>query len=363
MLLITGSVAIWLAFIVGGAARGIIRPDPFARRLAGALSDPRVSGYVAARITDAIIEQRPNLVSVRSIIEPSVATVVSSAPFRAVVRTSARAAHRSLFESGKNVVLSLPDVAVLVRSALARANPELASKIPPNIEASLASPEAEQAFTRFINTWSLIGRVLWAAWIMLILGFAAFVAGIWVAPDRQNALVRTGAAFGAVALALIAVLPAGRLIAASITADPELRGVVHGVWVAYFAPVKLGAVIAACIGVVMVSAGSTMLEALDPLTRIRAFGRWLTEPLRPGGKVVRAILLLAGGTYAIVNPTQAANVLLAVTGLLLVYMGLREVFRLVLARSHGLGTALPVGRPDARAWRVLAAVAVVLVVA
>ena len=104
-LLIIGSVAIWLAFIVGGAARGIIRPDPFARRLAGALEDPRVSRYVAARITDAIVEQRPNLVSVRSILEPSVSTVVSSAPFRAVVRTSARAAHRSLFESGRNVVL------------------------------------------------------------------------------------------------------------------------------------------------------------------------------------------------------------------------------------------------------------------
>ncbi|HET9387512.1 MAG TPA: hypothetical protein VFO67_20415, partial [Gemmatimonadales bacterium] len=278
-LLIAGSVGIWLAFIVGGAARGIIRPDPFARRLAGALSDERVSRYVAARITDAIIEQRPNLVSVRSIIEPSVGTVVASAPFRAVVRTSARAAHRSLFESGKNVVLSLPDVAVLVRSALTRANPELASKIPPSIEASLASSEAEQAFTRFITAWGLVGRILWAAWIVLILGLGAFVAGIWVAPDRQNALVRTGAAFGAVALALIAVLPAGRLLAASITPDPELRGVVHGVWVAYFAPVKLGAVIAACIGVVLVSAGSTMLEALDPWMRLKAFGRWLTEPL------------------------------------------------------------------------------------
>src|SRR5688572_11779667 len=182
-LLVTGSVAIWVAFMVGGAARGIIRPDPFARRLAGALSDPRVSRYVAARITDAIIEQRPNLVSVRSILEPSVSTVVSSAPFRAVVRTSARAAHRSLFESGRNVVLSLPDVAVLVRSALARANPDLASKIPPRLEASLASPEAEQAFTRFINAWGLVGQVLWAAWVVLILGLGAFVAGIWVAPD------------------------------------------------------------------------------------------------------------------------------------------------------------------------------------
>jgi hypothetical protein len=362
-LLILGSVAIWLAFIVGGAARGIIRPDPFARRLAGALSDERVSRYVAARITDAIIDQRPNLVSVRSILEPSVSTVVSSAPFRAVVRTSARAAHRSLFESGKNVVLSLPDVAVLVRSALARANPELASKIPPSIEASLASQEAEQAFTRFINTWSLIGRVLWAAWVLLILGLAAFVAAIWVAPDRQNALVRAGAAFGAIALALIAVLPAGRLLAATITPDPELRGVVHGVWVAYFEPVKLGAVIAGCIGIIVASAGSTMLEALDPLVRIKAFARWITEPLRPSGRVVRAVLLLAAGGYAIVNPTTAAQVLVGLTGLLLVYMGLREVFRLVLARTHAIGTAAPVVRHDARAWRTLAVVAALLVVA
>ena len=363
ILLIAGSVGIWLAFIVGGAARGIIRPDPFARRLAGALSDERVSRYVAARITDAIVDQRPNLVSVRSIIEPSVGTVVASAPFRAVVRTSARAAHRSLFESGKNVVLSLPDVAVLVRSALARANPELASKIPPSIEASLASPEAEQAFTRFITAWGLVGRILWAAWIVLILGLGAFVAGIWVAPDRQNALVRTGAAFGAVALALVALLPAGRLLAASITPDPELRGVVHGVWAAYFAPVKLGAVIAACIGVVLVSAGSTMLEALDPWMRLKAFGRLLIEPLRPRGKIVRAILLLAAGAYAIVNPARTADVLVALTGLLLVYMGLREVFRLVLARTPGLGSAVPVARSDARAWRVLAAVAGVLVLA
>jgi len=361
--LILGTVAIWLAFIVGGAARGIIRPDPFARRLAGALSDPRVSRYVAARITDAIVEQRPNLVSVRSILEPSVNTVVSSGPFRAVVRTSARAAHRSLFESGQNVVLSLPDIAVLVRSALARANPELASKIPPSIEASLASPQAEEAFTRFINTWSLVGQVLWGAWVLLILGFGAFVAAIWVAPDRQNALVRTGAAFGAIALGLIAVLPAGRLLAASITPDPELRGVVHGVWVAYFAPVKMGAVIAACFAVVLISAGSTMLEALDPLMRIKAFGRLVTGTLRPSGRIVRAILFLAAGGYAIVNPARTANVLLALTGLLLVYMGLREVFRLVLARTQSLTSAAAPARPDARAWRVLAAVAAVLVLA
>jgi hypothetical protein len=363
--LILGAVFIWTALIVGGAARGIIRPDPFARRLAATLSDPRVSAYVAARITDAIVAQRPNLVSVRSILQPAVSGVVSSAPFRAVVRTSARAAHRSLFESlGKNVVLSLPDVSVLVRGALQNINPELAAKIPPGIEANLASPQAERAFTRFINAWALVGRILWVAWALLVVGVVLVVASIWVAPDRQNALVRGGGALFVVALALIAVLPAGRIVAAAITPDATLRGVIHGVWVAFFGPVKPLALIAGTAGVVFGAAGSTMLEAADPLARAKAVWRWLTAPLHPRAHIARAILLLAAGAYALAAPSRAATGLVAILGLLIVYVGLREVFRLVLAsagRAPGAGAATTT-RSDARAWRIVAVAGLVVVI-
>jgi hypothetical protein len=366
LLLVLGAVAIWVALIVGGAARGIVRPDPFARRLAASLSDPRVSGYVAARITDAIVAQRPNLVSVRSILQPAVNGVVASAPFRAVVRTAARTAHRSLFESAaKNVVLSLPDVSVLVRGALQNVNPELAAKIPSGLEASLASPEAERAFTRFINAWALVGKILWAALVVLLLGLAGVVASIWIAPERQRALVRAGGALFAVALALIAVLPAGRILAAVLTPDPSLRGVAHGLWTAFFLPIKPLAVIAGSAGIVLSAAGGTMLEAVDPLTRFKALWRWLTVPLKPHVDVGRAILFLAAGTYAIVSPARAATGIIAIIGLLLVYIALRDVFRVVLARSGvtTVATAVPTARPQARAWRTAAVVAAVLVVA
>jgi hypothetical protein len=366
LLLISGAVAIWTALIVGGSARGIVRPDPFARRVAATLSDPRVSAYVAARITDAIVAQRPNLVSVRSIIQPSINGVVASAPFRAIVRTSARAAHRSLFESAaKNLVLSLPDVSVLVRGALQNVNPELAAKIPAGIEASLASPNAERAFTRFINAWALVGKILWGAWALLLLGVLAVAASIWAAPERQSALVRAGGALFGVALALIAVLPAGRIVAAAITPDATLRGVVHGLWAAFFMPVKPLALIAGSTGVVLAAAGGTMLEALDPLARFKALFRWLTAPLEPRVQIGRSVLLLAAGTYAVVSPSRATAGIIAIIGLLLVYIGLREVFRLVLART-GVSTAAnsaPTARTEARAWRTLAVVAVVLVVA
>jgi len=361
-LVILGVVAVWTALIVGGAARGIIRPDPFARRVAATLSDPRVAGYVASRITDAIVAQRPNLVSVRSLIEPAMTGVVSSAPFRAVVRTSARAAHRSLFESvGKNVVLSLPDVSVLVRGALQNINPDLAAKIPAGIEANLASPQAERAFTRFINAFALVGRILWVAWALLVLGLAALIASIWVAPVRQTALVRAGGGLFVVALALIAVLPAGRIVAAALTPDPTLRGVIHGAWVAFFMPVKPLALIAGSAGVVFAAAGSTMLEAVDPFARAKVFWQWLVAPLQPRAHVARAVLLLAAGAYAAAAPGRSATGLVVIVGLVLVYAGLREVFRLVLASAAG-----PVGatatRTEARAWRVVAIAGLVLAV-
>ena len=364
-LLMVGTVSVWIALIVGGAARGIVRPDPFARRVAATLSDQRVSSYVAARITDAIVAQRPNLVSVRSVLQPAVNGVVASAPFRAVVRTTARTAHRALFESAaKNALLSLPDVSVLVRGALEHVNPDIAAKIPPGIEAKLASPEAEQRFTRFIGAFALVGKVLWAAWGLLLLGVAAIVASIWVAPERQNALVRAGGGLFAVALALLAVLPAGRIVAAALTQGPELRGVIHGLWSAFFLPIKPLALIAGCAGVVLAAAGGTMLEAVDPYARFKALWRWLTEPLRPTAQVGRAIVVLAVGVYALSNPAGAATGVVAIVGLVLVYTGLREVFRVVLSRT-GVATgarAMAAPQTSAHAWRLAVAVAVVLAV-
>jgi hypothetical protein len=361
ILLIVGAACVWVALIVGATARGIIRSDPFSRRIAATLSDPRVAGFVAARITDAIVAQRPNLVSVRSVLQPAVAGVVSSQAFRAVVRTSARTAHRSLFESaGRNLVLSLPDVSVLVRGTLENVNPQLAAKIPASIETQLASPEAERRFTLFINTWTLIGRVLWVAWALLFFGLAAVVASVWVAPERQTALVRAGGALFGVGLLLIAVLPAGRIVAAAVTPDPELRGVLHGLWAAFFGVLKLVAVIAGTVGVVLAAAGSTMLEAMDPFNRARAFFGWLTAPLRPRARVGRAILFLAAGAYAAINPAGAATGVIAVVGLFLIYLGLREVFRLVIATAPGAeGRTV---RTEARAWRAVAVVAAMLVV-
>ncbi|HTR77125.1 MAG TPA: hypothetical protein VMH39_03415, partial [Gemmatimonadaceae bacterium] len=362
LLLILGALLLWTALVVGGATRGVLRPDPFARHLAASLSDPRVSSYLSARITDAIVAQRPNLVSVRPVLESGVNAVVASPPFRAFVRAAAREAHHQLFEAaGKNVILSLPDFSVLIRGALENASPELAAKIPPSIETTLASPEAQATFARFISGWAFASHLLWVAWLMLGLGVAALVAAVWVASDRLTALVRAGGALFAVGVALLALLPAGRLIAAAITPDASLRGFIHGIWVAYLGALKPLAIINMASGLVLVSAGTTILEAVDPLARVKAVWHWITSPLQRRALLGRALLLLALGAFAAVKPATAATGLLFVLGLVLIFLGLREVFRLVLSTVPGVATAPTPGRTEARAWRTVAAVAAVLV--
>jgi hypothetical protein len=363
-LLIVGAVFVWTALMVGGAARGIIRPDPFARRLAATLSDRRVAAYVAARITDNIVAQRPNLVSVRPVLESAVSAIVTSAPFRAAVRSTARAAHRSMFEAaGKNVILSLPDVSVLIRGALENASPDLAAKIPPNVEATLASPEAERAFTRFIALWVLIGRVLWGAWILLLVGLASLMAAIWLAPDRHTGLVRVGGALFGVGLVLLAVLPAGRLVAAALTPDAVERGVIHGLWAAYWAAVKPVAVVAGSIGFVLAAGGSTVVQNFEPFTRVKAFWTWLTSPAPGRGKLIgRAIVLIGAGACAVITPIKTVTALLVIAGAALMFVGLREIFRLVLAAVPGTLAGPAAVKSEARVWRIVAAVAAVLAV-
>ena len=101
-----------------------------------------MSGYVAEKLTDAIIEQRPNLIALRPLIVGTMGGLVQSQPFRAVARRALATAQASLFsEEGTQVLLSVPDVGILLRSALAGANPELAAKIPDRLDSAVGRLE------------------------------------------------------------------------------------------------------------------------------------------------------------------------------------------------------------------------------
>ena len=114
--------------------RSLFDSDAFARRLADSLDDRRVSAYIADELTRAVLREKPDLVAVRPILLATAQGVVASDPFQSIVRTTARQAHSvALSQGGRNVLLSIPDVGVVLRGALANASPGLAARIPPRV--------------------------------------------------------------------------------------------------------------------------------------------------------------------------------------------------------------------------------------
>jgi hypothetical protein len=138
--------AVGVALILTGGLlamgqRAVFDSAFFADRVAASLGDDAVADYVAGRVTDAVIEGKVDLVLVRPVILTTTRAIVTYEPFRAVVRTGVRESHQLLATSGgRDVLLSVSDFGVLLKSALA-AQPGLAELIPENAVAVVVTFE------------------------------------------------------------------------------------------------------------------------------------------------------------------------------------------------------------------------------
>lgn len=335
---VTGGLLLFAAAIVVATARGVLDRDQFATRLARSLGDERVAGYVSQQVVNGLLEVKPNLIGVRPILETSIRQVVETAPFRAVVRSSARTAHYSPFESprGQRAVMVLPDLAVLLRGALTQGNPALAEKIPASLETALASDAAQRAFTAFVRFWRAAKRLMLAFWIAAWVGLALVLSSIAVAPDRRKGLVFAGGVLAVAGIGLFSMLPLGRILPWSLTDEPALRGAMTGLWLSYFAGLRWLALVFAGTGLVFTAAGTTVLEAANPIDYARRQWVRLASPTAlPAVRVARGAMLLVLGGSAIAAPTFTLDGLGVMAGVGLVYYGLLELFRLLLPVREG----------------------------
>ena len=314
------------------ASRGILNGEAMADRTAAALVDPRVGAFVADRLTNAVLTEKPDLVAFRPIIAATAGGLVQTAPFRAIVRQAVRTAHRSaLSTTGQRVLVSLPDVGVLVQSAVQSMSPAMADKIPPRIEAFASDLAARPATGRIQEGLRILGLIARAALALLLLGPALVILGIWLAPDRRRALLRAGIGLLVAAVLLFGVIPAGRAVAVLISHEALERGAIAGLWRAYFTGLVAWSITLGGIGLLVTSAATSLLETADPIHRAEELFRILATPPKSAGLVLlwSLGLTLVGG-LVVAFPSDAAAAITLLAGLGVCYVGLRELFRLVL---------------------------------
>jgi len=360
LLILLGAIVAGVSGFFVITTRSVLDPTRFGANVAASLGDDRVASYVADEVTDAIIAQRPNLLAVRPMLLSAVQSIVRSTPFRAIVARSARTTHRFFFEqAGSRIVLSLPDVGAVVRSALSQASPELAAKIPPGLEAQLATGKAEKAITGFIRLWQFGDRLLVLSWLFFYVGLLMVVGGIAFASDRQRALAHAGLALVIVGVAYVAMVPASRLVIYAGLQDNQLAGFVHGLVKSFLRRLQVGALFVGVPGLLFLAAGTATLDRFDPaIVARRGLALLTTAPERRGHKVLWAFSLLLLGTVALLWPVEFLRGVTLLVGLGLVHIGLRELFLMIRGRAAELQ---PTGaRVGAGGWSAIAIPAVVI---
>lgn len=342
------------------AARSLFDAQVFGERAARSLSDPGVAAYAAELVTRSVVRSRPDLIAVRPLILASANSIVSARPFGALVGAAATRAHEAAFsEGGRRVILSVPDLEVLVRDALKQASPELAAKIPKQVEAAIGSMDGHNA-QYLVDAWRLGQGLRWLWRGLFPAGVALLALALWLSRARRRGLVRVGMAL-VVAGLILAALPSAGGMATVVIDHPLERGLARGLLRAYFGDLEDWGLFLAGLGVLFAAGASSLLEKVDPIASVRHFGRVLVAPPPSiAGRFGWGLTLVTVGLLTAGYPGEMLSGATIVAGACAAYIGARELFRLFLERLAP--AAADVDTLHGRQWAV-AVSAVVTVVA
>jgi len=329
--LATGVVLAALGVVLMEARHSLLTPDGLAQRAGAALADPRVSAYAADRATTAVLEHQPDLTGFRPIIASVASATVSSPAFQRAAQTGVRTAASALLsEGGSRVTMSIPDLGILLRGAVAQANPALAERIPPRVRGvvvDLGLGPVPRAAARLLQ---LSGRLARYAMLLLALGVSCLAAGVALARDRRQALLELSVDVVLAGIVLLVLRASGGWFLQSRAPDALAREAIAGAWAALTVGIRGWALTLALAGVVGAASAHSVLDRLSVSGTLARVWRLLEDP--PGGawgKLASSLFLVAIGVVVVSEPRLAAEWVMWGAGGACVFAGVRETLALL----------------------------------
>lgn len=317
--------------LLGYIGRVLFRPDAFADRVAASLAEPGVAALVATRLTDGLIQERRDLTGFRPIILGTTEALISSAPFRAVIRRAAKLAHQTLIsETGKQISFSVSDATTILHSALST-NPELAEKIPLQVRTYVAGSNEAPGGALIVKLLQYGIRVRYAAIGLVLLALILGTTSFLLATHRRQLLLRFGIAIAVIGVVLRLTVRFGGDILAAFAKDPQIGGALAGLWHAFMNGFMMWGLFMAAIGIVL-SAGIASLFGRIEMQAIRnRVWNWIVEtPESKWLRLFRVVALMAFGVVAVVSPSFTLSVFAMLIGLAVFFVALRELFSVIL---------------------------------
>jgi hypothetical protein len=330
---VVGAILLGAGMIHLYADQVVFDARTFGARAALSLGDPRVSEFAAGQIADQVIARDRDLLAYRPLLVSAANAIVSSEAFRVGFRRAAQGAHAAVFSQGtERIALSVPDLGVLVRSALAH-DPALAAHVPATLRGEVTIQPMGQVARAAVGLARLGHRFRRNAFLAIGSGILLLLLGVALPRNRRKALLAGGATLATVALVLFFLPSLARTALTASMRHADLRPVVAGVWDAFSGGLRLWALVLAGMGLVLAAAASSFASHVEVEEVLRRLWALLRRPARTWtGEIVRAVALTGAGLFAALRPSTTLGGITVLAGALLAFEGLRELFLLVPPR-------------------------------
>ena len=329
ILLLAGLVMMAVTAIVAYLARTVLNEAAFSARVVSAVERPAMAQFVALQIAEGVVAANRDLTGVKPIITTFAEAVVRSGPFKALVGRAATEAHRVMLSQGaKNVMLSVPDVGVLLRGTLESVSPELAAKVPPDVRTVIDTRITGDIAGKVVSTIRVANRIRLLARIGILLGMVLVITAVAVAPRRRQAFLDTSIGLLAIAAVLGLIVPLGRVAVIGAIPDPLVRGAVSDVWVAFAGGFRGWAIGIATVALMLMAGAAAFLERVVLRETLRRGVDELTarQPTK-SREAIRVLCLFVIGMFGILAPVATLVGAVTIAGALVLAMA---VYQLVL---------------------------------
>ncbi len=339
---IAGLFVLALSLLMLYVGKILLSDEAFAVRVSNSLEDPRVSEFVALRITNVVIKQQPDLTAFRPILVVVTRGVVSSDPFRALLQPALRKVHQALLSStAENILLAVPDAGELIQEALKAAGPAAADKVPAKLQPVLDIEGAAPALRAAVRVIQAVGELRLFGRLGLLAALACLVVAILLSPMRRATALSASVGIATIGVMLALLVPAGRLLLTAAIPDAGTAGAAEGLWLAFFGPLRVAGIVVAVIGIALALV-AVPGEGLDASTIRRDLWEFVSrrreQALAESG---RLLAIGAAGLLALLYPKLALSIAAVSGGALLLVLSL---VGLAEARPQGPARRAP-GHP------------------
>ncbi len=339
VLLGVGVLLTTLGIVLVDVRQALLTPDGLSRRAGVALADPRVSAFLADRATNLVLAAQPDLTAFRPVIAAVASATVSSHAFQKAMQVSVRSAAAALTKEGtSNVALSVPDLGILLRSAVAQGNPSLAERIPPRVRGVVADLGQGKTSRMIVNALRVSRWLAGFVALLLSLGALALAGGVTLARDRRRALLEAAVNLVAAGVVLLILRSAGGWAVQAAAAEPLAREALAGVWAAFTAGLRGWALTLSLVGIVTAASAHSLLGRIPVSDMLARSWRAALDP--PGGargRLARSLALVAAGVGAMLYPSVVTRWVTLAAGGLCAFLGVREALTLLQSRLAAAG--------------------------